>query len=300
MFMKMSSIENVQVKDADLSVLTVLSQVDSVADKIAVFDSFEGLNLSGYFSLHGMVLVLVENGSCDLEVNLGRVHLSKGSVYMCFMGQMTRMISMSDDFKPLCVACSQNMVEDLMTHMEDSFRLMLMAKQVPYAQWETEKFDRLKRSFEYLKSKIQQDKNNKFYYQVVKNTLLALSFECFGYMLENMTTQVASSRKEALFNAFIMNVEKNHKKEHSVKFYADQLFVTAKYLSAVTDELSGKGAKQWIDEYVALDAKVLLRSTQMDIQEISKELNFPDMSFFGKFFKRMVGLSPKAYRIRRD
>lgn len=112
--------------------------------------------------------------------------------------------------------------------------------------------------------------------------------------------QSPSGRKDALFNAFISKVEKHHREEHGVKFYADELFVTPKYLSAVVDEASSKGAKQWIDEYVALDAKVLLRTTQKDIQEISEELNFPDMSFFGKFFKRIVGVSPKTFRTQRD
>lgn len=292
--------EDIQVKCAEVSALVELHQEGSVSDKIAVFENFEGLDLDGYLSLHGIVLVLVERGSCELEINLNRVHLSEGCAYMCFTGQVTRMISMSADFKPLCVACSQNMVEDLMLHMKDSFRLMLMVKQVPYARWEPEKFAQLKKSFEYLQSKIKQAKDNQFYYQIVKNSLLTLSFECFGYMMEKMTIPKGSNRKDTLFNSFIRNVEKNHKKEHSVKFYADELFVTPKYLSAVCDDLSGKGAKQWIDEYVALTAKMMLRSSQKDVQEISKELNFPDMSFFGKFFKRMVGMSPKAYRNKRD
>ena len=104
------------------------------------------------------------------------------------------------------------------------------------------------------------------------------------------------SKKEVLFNSFISLVSKNHKQEHSVTFYATNLFITPKYLTRVIDEISHKPAKRWIDEYIALEAKMMLRSTPKSIQEISDELNFPDMSFFGKFFKRMTGMSPKAYR----
>lgn len=64
--------------------------------------------------------------------------------------------------------------------------------------------------------------------------------------------------------------------------------------------MSGKGAKQWIDEYMPLDAKVLLQSSQKDIQEISNELNFIDVGFFGKFFKRMTGMTPKAFREKKE
>ncbi|MBR4681089.1 MAG: AraC family transcriptional regulator, partial [Fibrobacter sp.] len=107
-------------------------------------------------------------------------------------------------------------------------------------------------------------------------------------------------RKKALFNAFLQKVEEEHRENHSVKHYADELFVTPKYLSTVVEEMSGKSAKQWINEYIALDAKVLLQSTQKDIQEISNDLNFIDVSFFGKFFKRMTGMTPKAFREKKE
>jgi AraC-like DNA-binding protein len=55
-------------------------------------------------------------------------------------------------------------------------------------------------------------------------------------------------------------------------------------------------AKKWIDDYVIWETKALLKSTNMTVQQISDELNFPSQSFFGKYFKRLVGLSPLEYR----
>lgn len=66
----------------------------------------------------------------------------------------------------------------------------------------------------------------------------------------------------------------------------------------VVREVSGKTASEWIDNFVLLEAKVLLRSTHMTIQQISDELHFPSQSFFGKYFKRLAGVSPKEYRDR--
>lgn len=298
--MRRHVLETPRIKSADISMLNELQDVKLFSDKIAVFDSLEGLGLEGLYSMQGVVLLLVEKGSCELEVNLNRVVLSERCVFMMFTDQVARVVSMSHDFKPLCVACSRDAVEEFMTHVEDSFRILLAAKQTPCIQWEPEKFEQVKQTYELLRLKIQTASENKYYYIIIRNVLLALAAECVGAIMEHMAEIKSSSRKDTLFNAFILNVEKHHKQEHSVKFYADELFVTPKYLSAVIDELSGKGAKQWIDEYIALDAKVLLRSTKKDVQEISDELNFPDMSFFGKFFKRMVGESPKAYRMKRD
>ena len=86
-----------------------------------------------------------------------------------------------------------------------------------------------------MRSKIRTSEGNKFAYQIVKNSMLALACECVGFMVDEATMQSPSGRKDALFNAFI-----------------------------------------------------------------SEELNFPDMSFFGKFFKRIVGVSPKTFRTQRD
>ena len=68
------------------------------------------------------------------------------------------------------------------------------------------------------------------------------------------------------------------------------------YLSTVVRTCTGRIASEWIERHVAQEAKALLKSTNMTVQQISNELNFPSQSFFGKFFKRLTGLSPKEYR----
>ncbi len=67
-------------------------------------------------------------------------------------------------------------------------------------------------------------------------------------------------------------------------------------MSTIIKQTSGKTAGDWIDDYILLEAKALLKSTNMTIQQISDELNFPSQSFFGKYFKRLTGVSPKEYR----
>lgn len=101
-----------------------------------------------------------------------------------------------------------------------------------------------------------------------------------------------------LVRDFLKQVQLFHKKERRIDFYADKLQLSSKYLSQVIKNYSGKSAADWIDEYVVLEAKALLKSTNMTIQQISDELNFPSQSFFGKFFKRISGVSPKTYRDR--
>ena len=109
-------------------------------------------------------------------------------------------------------------------------------------------------------------------------------------------TRQYKTRKEEIMAKFILLVSENFREQRQVSFYSDQLCVTSKHLSAVVKEISGRTAGDWIENYVTVEAKVLLRSTDMTIQEIATRLNFSNQSFFGKYFKHQTGLSPTEYR----
>ena len=95
---------------------------------------------------------------------------------------------------------------------------------------------------------------------------------------------------------FIGLVREHHRRERTVAFYADKLFISPKYLSLIIKETLGRSAAEIIDDYVILEAKNLLRFSGKDIQQVSYELNFPNQSSFGKYFKHLTGLSPSEYQ----
>ncbi len=95
---------------------------------------------------------------------------------------------------------------------------------------------------------------------------------------------------------FILAVSEHFRTERQVSFYAHKLCITPKHLSSVIKEISGRTASDWIENYVVMEAKVLLKTTDMTIQEIAVYLNFANQSFFGKYFKHHTGVSPTTYR----
>jgi YesN/AraC family two-component response regulator len=104
------------------------------------------------------------------------------------------------------------------------------------------------------------------------------------------------TRQSILVEKFTNLVRENYRQKREITFYANKLCLTSKYLSQVIKAVTGKSATNLIDDFVILEAKALLKSTNMTIQQISDELNFPSQSFFGKYFKRVTGLSPTVYR----
>jgi len=288
--------KNGNIRTADFSILNVLHEVNVLPDKIAMFNSFKEFGLENYVKVQAAVLLLVRKGSVQVELDLKTYNLEAGSLFIVFPDQVLKAKKASEDFDPVCIACSKNMIEELIIRFDDNTRLILKSRENPLQKLEKVEFERLNTSFEFLKKKFETTETNPCRLQVLKNHLIALLYECIGVINEPLNVEVSKTRGQVLFSQFIDLVVEHHREQHSVKFYADELGITPKYLSAVAEEQTGKNAKRWIDEHIALDAKVLLRSSSRDIQKVSKILNFPDVSFFGKFFKRLVGVSPKAYR----
>jgi len=107
---------------------------------------------------------------------------------------------------------------------------------------------------------------------------------------------MVKNRTHELIDDFYQLLSKHALKERSVVFYAEKLNLTAQYLSTFLKQKTGKGVLQWIDHITILHAKTLLKSTHLSIKEISNELHFEETSIFCRYFKRVVGISPKTYR----
>ena len=105
-----------------------------------------------------------------------------------------------------------------------------------------------------------------------------------------------TTRSKMIFEQFIRLVGEYHTKYRNVGFYADKLCLTPKYLSKLIKTASGRSAPEWIDSYVILEAKNLLKYSDITIKEIVYRLNFPNQSVFYKFFKARTGMTPSEYR----
>ncbi len=132
--------------------------------------------------------------------------------------------------------------------------------------------------------------------QHLVSTLMCIVSE--KYYILNGTNSLAASRSHEIIDDFYLLISKNAAKERSVQFYADQLNLTPQYLSTFLKKKTGKSVLQWVDEIRILHAKSLLKTSNLSIMQISEELNFGDTSHFCRYFKRIVGISPRAYRNR--
>ncbi len=104
------------------------------------------------------------------------------------------------------------------------------------------------------------------------------------------------SRRLTYVRNFLRLVRDNHRRERSLAFYADRMYISPKYLSLVIKQSTGRSAAEWIDHYVLQEAKNLLRFSGKNVQQIAYELNFANQSSFGKYFKHLTGMSPTQFQ----
>ena len=105
-----------------------------------------------------------------------------------------------------------------------------------------------------------------------------------------------SARLNLVFEQFIALVNEYHNSERGMAFYAEKMCLTPKYLSKLIKQASGRSAPEWIDSFVILEAKNMLKYSGMTIKEIVYKLHFPNQSVFYKFFKAHTGMTPSEYR----
>ncbi len=127
-----------------------------------------------------------------------------------------------------------------------------------------------------------------------------------GYQMMAYGEKAAAARREndrhnhsrhlVYVRNFLRLVRDNHRRERSLTFYADRMYISPKYLSFIIKQSTGRSAAEWIDHYVLQEAKNLLRFSGKNVQQIAYELNFANQSSFGKYFKRLTGMSPTRFQ----
>ena len=109
---------------------------------------------------------------------------------------------------------------------------------------------------------------------------------------------VKYTRKEKLLFDFFCLVIEFHTVSRDVAFYAKKMCVSAKHLTMVITDMSGRSAKDWIIDYSLLEIKALLRDSDLEIKEVASRTNFQSNSVMTRFFREHTGMTPSEYRER--
>lgn len=238
--------------------------------------------------------VLCSRGTIKVSVNLKDYTIEAPAIFIVVSGKIVQYKSVSDDFSGFFMLMSKKFLTDLLSGPRERLPIFLSVLDSPLVQLTNEDLASVNDFYLMLQKEIRQTLNP-YRLETVRHLVQAM-FYSTGYKFHKTGESSNKTKHEILMEEFINLVKAHYRKEREVGFYAMKLKLTPKYLSKLIRDNSNKSVNEWINDYVLLEAKALLKSTNMTIQQISDELNFPSQSFFGKYFKRLTDISPKEYR----
>jgi AraC-like DNA-binding protein len=209
-------------------------------------------------------------------------------------GQILQYEYISEDYAGYAIVMSNRFGDSLFSGIQERRELAIRVNENPYIPLD-EQDSKMFVTYYHMFKRLLETTDNPHRIEMVKYLTLVF-FYLSGYRLHTLPDPETVPPHKRLAEKFLSLVSNNYREQRQMGFYSEKLSLTPKYLSQIIKASTGKSANEWIDEYVMLEAKALLKSTTMTIQQISDEMNFPSQSFFGKYFKRCEGVSPKEYR----
>ena len=288
----------------DISHLTEMDMVSFIKGEIVLSDNMEipfsepleQLPQNDFPVQAGMSMVLFcLQGELHVRISLKEYTLRPDMFCVIITGMIFEVLSISNDFRGFMIATRTNFmpVTEKTTQVMSFYKCLQSRHCFVLEEKEVMAFVGVYHS---IKATL-QELDHPYRIPMLQSYVQILYYRMLPIVLkeEESRSKYSHTRQEEIFQRFIGEVEKHYRKERSVKFYADLLCISPKYLSTVIYKISQPLAGEWIDAYVILEAKTLLKSGRLTIQQISEQLNFSNQSFFGKFFKRCAGMSPKEY-----
>ena len=273
------------------------STSDFIADDIILSEKLTTLAINAQPRRMTFILVaLCTEGNAQFTIDTQRHDVKKNDIIVISDRHIIDDYTASDNANGLAMMMSVNFFYEVINDVRDVSLLFLFSRNHPVVSLNEDEVQTFKEYFFFLKKKV-ADTTNHFKRDLVRTMVLAMFYDLSNviYRVQQVENK-RQTRADDIFTRFIKLVEDNYKKERRVSWYAEQLTITPKYLSETVKSVSKHTPNEWIDKYVTLEARVLLKTSTMSIKEISDELNFPNQSFLGKFFKEHVGMSPSAYR----
>ena len=238
-------------------------------------------------------------GETSVSFNLHEFKLKKDSIFI-FTPKNVLQVNSQQYFKADVIAISPDFMRRINIDIKNMMPLFLKFVENPALTLTPEE----SRSMRGMIAQIERETRGPethFSFDIVSGLIAATIYKVgdimYHYLAEHPEGQNNShNRAEEYFKQFTHLLGEHFREERSVGFYARQLCITPKYLTTLIKRISGQSVSEWIDNYVILEAKTLLKYSTMSIQEIAYYLNFPNQSFFGSYFKRNTGMSPAQYK----
>ncbi|MDE6048229.1 MAG: AraC family transcriptional regulator [Paramuribaculum sp.] len=250
--------------------------------------------------LGGVLIALTLCGEIELEVNLTRYTLKPDNIIVLGKDCLVQTRNATGENDAYVLIASESFMRDINLDINMLTAARVTPSPANVMQLSPEESALMVKYFSLIHSNTSTNTDEKCVRSISRCLISAAVYQLIQFTMnhpaQNSTSTTVRSRRSSYVKDFIRLVHEHHRRERSVSFYASKLFISPKYLSLIVKESTGRSAAEWIDEFVVLEAKNLLRFSGKNVQQVAYELNFTNQSSFGKYFKHLTGMSPTEYQ----
>ena len=246
--------------------------------------------------LNGLIVIMITTGEGHLKINSKDYLVHPGTLISLLPFHLIENHYLSNNFTCKCLSYSFDFMIDFPFVLKSGISEKMGNK--PYLSLTEEEFNHLDEFFVFIShqtARIDHPSRE----EITKALLFSFIAE-LSFIYSRQTVLVGTNRQKQIVDDFFRLLHKYHKQERSPSFYSNKLCMTSKYLSSILKQSTHCTLYQWITNFSLQEAKILLKSSDMTISQISEELNYPNSSFFARFFKKHTGMTPLQFRNNRQ
>lgn len=279
----------------------ILNQAIGMGDEIFLIDEyFYDLQLFNYpCRMDVMLAALCTHGKMKIKINLKEYEITEGMLAIYTPSNIIQ-IDYNNNFNAKVIVVSTQFMNRIYIDTKNILPLYMQIHNQSCQKLDKEYIRLYEHCFNLTKQIIKLP-NVSYRIEIVQGLISSVCYTIMDGLhksdsIDSNISPTQNIRQTHLFEQFMTLLKNHHQTQRTVGFYADKLNITPKYFSKLIKDISGKSAAEWIDQYVVLEAKSLLKNSDMTIQEIAYYLNFSSQSFFCKYFKHNTGITPGEYK----
>ena len=278
--------------------LSLSGSMSCLGNEITLLDDISWKNLvEAPMQIGFLLIVLCTEGEVTFTLGGREQHMEAGDLFISFGEQIIQEEHADRNFHAKAFLMTRQFAQNCIVGLNMMWPYLLYLMKNPVLKMDSEEREWLENCYHLIRRRLSQ-MSGRYTREATVSLVRAFYFEICNLLDARVQPDQSGvqNRAYAIFDQFIRLLSQHFKQERSVEWYSNEMCLTPKHLSEVVKQVSGKTAGQWITTMVIIEIKNLLKHTTLSIKEIAQDMNFPNQSFLGKYFKNVEGISPSDFR----
>lgn len=247
-----------------------------------------------YRLMHGLIFIFIISGEAVIHTNDKAYPVNKNMLVSIVPFKSFYITKQSKEFRYEYIAFKIDFMADFPLMLQPYISEMI--EKTPYINLNNDSFKLIEG---YYRSILYQYKrsNHPSRVNMIKANLYIFVAE-LSFIYSQQSSNIICTHQEQITDDFLKLLHTFYRVERKPDFYANKMCMSTKYLSRVLKKVTGLTLYTWICEFVIKESKILLSSSDMSIMQISDKLNFPNSSYFARYFRKYTSMSPSKFRER--